>query len=60
MIRARITVTYKSEPGLDVMVPAEMRESYMLPRSMVSIQGRAVYSRFRQFKIVTTEKTKQN
>lgn len=58
-IRAQITVTYKSEPGLDVMVPAEMKESYMLPRTLISIQGRAAYSRFRQFKVVTTEKTKQ-
>ncbi|MGH9385202.1 MAG: hypothetical protein ACRD2N_13045 [Vicinamibacterales bacterium] len=58
-VRAQITVTYKSEPGLDLLVPAEMKESYMLPRPIVSIQGRAVYSHFRQFKVVTTEKTKQ-
>jgi hypothetical protein len=58
-VRAQVTVTYKSEPGLDLLVPAEMRESYILPRRLISIQGRAVYSRFRQFKVTTTEKTKQ-
>jgi hypothetical protein len=60
LVRAQITVTYKAEPGLDLLVPAEMRESYMLPRSMISIQGRATYSHFRQFKVLTTEKTKQD
>jgi hypothetical protein len=59
-VRAQVSVTYKAEPGLDLLVPAEMRESYMLPRRLISIQGRALYSRFRQFKVVTTEKTKQH
>ncbi len=58
-VRAQVTVTYKTEPGLDLLVPAEMRESYMLTRRQISIHGKAVYSRFRQFKVTTVEKTKQ-
>jgi hypothetical protein len=58
-LRAQVTVTYKAEAGLELLVPAEMRESYMLLRSLISIQGRALYSHFRQFKVTTTEKTKQ-
>lgn len=57
-VRAQIAVTYRSEPGLDLLVPGEMKEMYVIPRSMTRIEGTAVYSRFRQFKVVTTEKTK--
>jgi hypothetical protein len=39
-------------------VGIRMRESDMLLRSLVSIQGRALYGHFRQFKVTTTEKTK--
>jgi hypothetical protein len=59
-VRAQIAVTYRSEPGLELLVPGEMKEMYLLPRSMTRIEGTAVYSRFRQFKVVTTEKTKQH
>jgi hypothetical protein len=58
-VLAEITVIYKAEPGLDLLVPGEMREGYMLPRSMTRIEGTATYSRFREFKVVTTERTKQ-
>ena len=58
-VRAEITVTYRAEPGFDLLVPGQMREGYMLPRSMTRIEGTATYSRFRQFKVVTTERTKQ-
>jgi hypothetical protein len=58
-VRAEITVTYVAEPSLDLFVPGEMKEGYMLPRSMTRIEGTATYSRFRQFKVTTVEKTKQ-
>ena len=58
-VRAKIVVTYRTEPGLDLFVPGEMKEGYILPRTMTRIEGSARYSRFRQFKVVTTEKTKQ-
>ena len=45
-VRAEITVTYRAEPGFDLLVPGQMREGYMLPRSMTRIEGTATYSRF--------------
>jgi hypothetical protein len=57
-VRAVIDVTYKAEPGLDLLVPAEMRENYLIRRSGVRIDGRATYGRFRQFTVTTSEKPK--
>jgi hypothetical protein len=57
-VRAVIDVSYRSEKGLDLLVPAEMRENYLVRRSEVRIDGRAIYSRFRQFTVTTTEKPK--
>jgi hypothetical protein len=58
-LRADITVFYKTEPGLELLVPGEMREIYTIRRSDMRIDGRATYSRFRQFTVTTTEKPKQ-
>ena len=58
-IRAMIDVSYKAEPGLDLLVPGEMREVYLIRRTESRIDGRAEYSRFRQFVVTTTEKPKQ-
>ena len=58
-IRAIIDVSYKAEPGLDLLVPGEMREVYLVRRTESRIDGRAEYSRFRQFVVTTTEKPKQ-
>ena len=57
-VRAQVDVTYKSEPGLDLLVPSEMREVYTVRRPESRIDGRANYSRFRQFTVTTTEKPK--
>ena len=57
-LRADITVFYKTEPGLELLVPGEMREIYTIRRSETRIDGRATYSRFRQFTVTTTEKPK--
>ena len=56
-VRAEIDVTYRAEAGLNVLVPGEMRENYVV-RQTVTISGRATYSRFRQFTVTTTEKPK--
>lgn len=58
-LRAEITVTYKAENGLDLLVPAEMREIYQIRRTGTRIDGRASYSRFRRFTVATTERPKQ-
>jgi len=57
-VRALIEVFYRPEAGLDLLVPAEMRELYELRRSQARIDGRAEYSRFRQFTVTTSEKPK--
>ena len=51
-------MTYRVEAGLDLLVPAEMRELYELRRTQSRIDGRAEYSRFRQFTVTTSEKPK--
>jgi len=57
-LRADINVVYKAEPGLDLLVPGEMREVYLIRRNDTRIDGRATYGRFRQFTVTTTEKPK--
>lgn len=57
-VRAEIDVTYRTEAGLNLLVPGEMRENYIMIRQNVTINGRATYSRFRQFTVTTTEKPK--
>lgn len=57
-VRALIDVSYRTEAGLDLLVPAEMRELYELRRTQSRIDGRAEYSRFRQFVVTTSEKPK--
>jgi hypothetical protein len=57
-LRADINVFYKAEPGLELLVPGEMREIYVIRRNDTRIDGRATYGRFRQFTVTTTEKPK--
>ena len=57
-VRATIDVVYRPEAGLAVLVPGEMRETYAIRRNEVRIDGRAEYSRFRQFTVTTSEKPK--
>ena len=58
-LRAEIYVSYKSEAGLDLLVPDEMREVYTIRRNDTRIDGRATYGRFRRFTVATTEKTEK-
>ena len=57
-LRAEIDVTYRPEPGLELLVPGEMREVYLIRRMDARIDGRATYGKFRQFTVSTTEKPK--
>ena len=58
-LRAEIFVTYKAEPGLDLLVPGEMREVYTIRRNETRIDGLATYGHFRRFTVATSEKPKQ-
>jgi hypothetical protein len=58
-IRAVIDVTYKADAALgDLLLPGEMRESYMIVKTETRIDGRATYGRYRQFTVSTSEKPK--
>jgi hypothetical protein len=57
-LRALVDVTYKMTPGIDVLVPGEMREIYLVRQTETRIDGKATYDKFRQFTVSTTEKPK--
>lgn len=56
-VKVRIDVVYRDAPNLGLLMPVEMRESYTnLPGDRLrSIEGRATYSNFRAFKVITSE-----
>ena len=55
-VHARIDVRYRTEPGVDVLVPSEMREEYDGGPRTARIRGRASYGNIKRF-TVTTETT---
>jgi hypothetical protein len=57
-VRAEIVVSYRKENAIEVLVPAEMRETYVMIQRGTTINARASYSKFRQFTVTTTEKPK--
>ena len=57
-VHATIEVRYATQPGFTLLLPEEMRELYRVRVNESRIDGRAVYSRFRQFTVTTTEKPK--
>jgi len=57
-LRALVDVTYKTTPGIDCLVPGEMREIYLVRQTETRIDGKATYDKFRQFSVSTTEKPK--
>lgn len=59
-LRALVDVSYKTTPGIDFLVPAEMREIYTVRQTETRIDGRATYDKFRQFSVTTTEKPKSD
>ena len=59
-LRASVDVNYKTAPGIEVLVPGEMRENYMLRQSEIRIDGKATYDKFRQFSVSTSEKPKSH
>jgi hypothetical protein len=50
------TVTYRRSDTLGLWVPAEMRETYRLRGN--TVEGRAVYSKFRSFQVRTEQEIK--
>jgi hypothetical protein len=55
-VSSRILVSYRMEPALGVLVPAEMRERYARVDGNGTVTGVATYSRVRQFTVTVNEK----
>jgi hypothetical protein len=51
IVRGQIDVTYRFEPGVGLLVPAEMHEEYFSRAKTVRVLGHATYGRFRQFSV---------
>jgi hypothetical protein len=49
-LRARIEVTYALDPGVNVLVPREMREKYVL-RDGSTVEGKATYAKYRRYQV---------
>jgi hypothetical protein len=49
-LRARIEVTYALDPGVNVLVPREMREKYALGDGS-TIEGKATYAKYRRYQV---------
>ena len=58
-VRGKIDVTYRLEPGLGFLVPAEMREEYSTRGRSTRILGRATYGKFKRFSVTTEETLKK-
>jgi hypothetical protein len=48
-------VSYQSAPISGVLVPVEMRETYVAKKRFYTLEGAATYGNFRQFSVTTAE-----
>jgi hypothetical protein len=55
-LSANIAVTYQPEPALHMLVPKDMRESYLQRADGSTVTGMATYTNFRQFQVKVDEK----
>ena len=56
-LHARIEVTYALEPAMELFVPREMKEKYMLSDGS-RVEGKATYARFRRYQVTVAESVK--
>jgi hypothetical protein len=54
-VRSTLRVSYQSAPISDVLVPVEMRETYVAKKRFYTLEGTATYGNFRQFSVTTAE-----
>jgi hypothetical protein len=54
-VRSTIRVSYQSEPLAGVLLPVEMRETYVLKGRFYTFEGTATYSNYRRFTVNTVE-----
>jgi len=54
-VRTTIRVSYQSPPFNGVLLPVEMRETYLLKKRFYTFEGEASYGNFRRFSVNTVE-----
>jgi len=54
-VRTTIRVSYQSPPFDGVLLPVEMRETYLLKKRFYTFEGEASYGNFRRFSVNTVE-----
>jgi hypothetical protein len=54
-VRSTIRVSYQSEPIAGLLLPIEMRETYVVKKRFYTFEGAATYANFRQFSVTTVE-----
>ena len=54
-VRTTIRVSFQSEPQAGVLLPVEMRETYVVKGRFYTLEGAATYSNFRRFTVNTIE-----
>jgi hypothetical protein len=54
-VRTTIRVSYQSMPLEGVLLPVEMRETYLLKNRFYTFEGAATYGNFRRFSVNTVE-----
>jgi len=54
-VRSTIRVSYQSEPIAGLLLPIEMRETYVVKKRFYTLEGSATYGNFRQFSVTTVE-----
>jgi hypothetical protein len=54
-VRSTIRVSYQSEPIAGLLLPVEMRETYVVKKRFYTLEGSATYGNFRQFSVTTVE-----
>jgi hypothetical protein len=48
-------VSYQSAPIAGLLLPVEMRETYVVKKRFYTLEGTATYGNFRQFNVTTAE-----
>ena len=54
-VRSTIRVSYQSAPIAGLLLPVEMRETYVVKKRFYTLEGTATYGNFRQFNVTTAE-----
>ncbi len=54
-VEGHVTVTFQRDEGIGMWAPAKMEERYRRPRDANEVRGVATYSKFRRFRVSTSD-----